>query len=220
MVTGRGVLCVGCKWKLYVRLGLLLLVGSAVAVLVPVGKSFRSIARDLAITQAKNQTSDLINDAISRQMASPEAGYERIIYFEKDLQGRITALKTNMAEMNRLKTEILDRINGEILALDTNDIGIPLGNILVPGLFSGKGPRLPVRVISISNSDGEFSGSFSQAGINQTLHQLSVSVCVDVTILVLNRTESFRVTADVVVAETIIVGEVPETFLDAAGILP
>ncbi len=182
---------------------------------------FRTITTDLAITQAKNQTSDLINDSISRQIAEGEIQYSRLVYFEKDLDGRITALKTNMPEMNRLKTEILNLINNEILALDTQDIGIPLGSILLPEVFSGKGPVLPVQVISISNSDGSFYSDFSEAGINQTLHQLVMSISVDVTVLVLNKTESFTITSQVVVAETVIVGIVPDTFLSTTGkILP
>ena len=180
-------------------------------------RQFRMITRDLAITQAKNQASDLINDAISQQMATDGIRYERIIYFEKDLQGRITALKTNMGEMNRLKTDILNLINDEILALDTNDIGIPLGSIILPEIFSGKGPDLPVRVISISNSEGDFFSNFSEAGINQTLHQLIMSVRLDVTILVLNETETFDISSQVVVAETVIVGTVPDTFFSADG---
>jgi len=72
---------------------------------------------------------------------------------------------------------------------------------------------LPVRVISISNSDAQFVSHFSEAGINQTLQQLTMEVSVDVTILVLSETTTFRVTSQVVVAETIIVGAVPDTFL-------
>ncbi len=203
------------RGKNRLRLRLVLLLVIIVAAGIPIRNRFRDITKDLAITQAKNQTSDLINDAISEQMSVDGIQYDRIIYFEKDLQGRITALKTNMNEMNRLKTEILNRINNEILALDTNDIGIPLGNVIFSEIFSGKGPTLPVKVISISNSDGDFSSNFSEAGINQTLHQLNMSVSVDVTILVLNETESFHISSQVVVAETVIVGTVPETFLTA-----
>ena len=58
---------------------------------------FNPIAEDLAITQVMNQTSDLINDAIAEQIARDNIQYDRIIYFEKDLNGRITALKTNMS---------------------------------------------------------------------------------------------------------------------------
>ena len=178
---------------------------------------YRDVIRDLAETQVKNTTSDLTNDAIAKQIDEGIIQYDRIVYFEKDLDGRITALKTNMSEVNRLKTDILNLINDEILALDTSDIGIPLGSLFLPELFSGKGPSIPVRILSIRNSDASFASSFSQAGINQTLHQLTMVVSVDVAVLVLGQTSSFTVNSEVVVAETVIVGDVPSTFLQTGG---
>ena len=178
---------------------------------------YRDVIRDLAETQVKNTTSDLTNDAIAKQIDEGIIQYDRIVYFEKDLDGRIKALKTNMSEVNRLKTDILNLINDEILALDTSDIGIPLGSLFLPELFSGKGPSIPVRILSIRNSDASFASSFSQAGINQTLHQLTMVVSVDVAVLVLGQTSSFTVNSEVVVAETVIVGDVPSTFLQTGG---
>ena len=178
---------------------------------------YRDVIRDLAETQVKNTTSDLTNDAIAKQIAEGIIQYDRIVYFEKDLDGRITALKTNMSEVNRLKTDILNLINDEILALDTSDIGIPLGSLFLPELFSGKGPAIPVRILSIRNSDATFVSKFSQAGINQTLHQLTMVVSVDVAVLVLGQTSSVTVNSEVVVAETVIVGDVPSTFLQTGG---
>ena len=90
---------------------------------------YQQVILHLAETQVKNATSDLINDAIDRQIDSGNIQYDRIVFFEKDLEGRITALKTNMSEVNRLKTDILNIINDEILALDTSDLGIPLGSL-------------------------------------------------------------------------------------------
>ena len=173
--------------------------------------------RTLAQTQITNATSDLINDAIDQQIEAGDIHYDRIVYFEKDLNGRITALKTNMSEVNRLKTSTLNLINDEILALDTSNIGIPLGNLFVAEIFSGRGPIIPVEIISIRNSDAYFTSKFTQAGINQTLHQLSMSVLVDVAVLVLGETASFTVTSEVVVAETIIEGDVPDTFFQTGG---
>lgn len=173
--------------------------------------------RTLARTQIMNATSDLINDAIDRQIQAGDIHYDRIVYFEKDLNGRITALKTNMSEVNQLKTKTLNIINDEILALDTSDIGIPMGSLFISELFSSRGPIIPVEIISIRNSDAFFTSNFTQAGINQTLHQLSMSVLVDVAVLVLGETASFTVTSEVVVAETIIVGDVPDTFFQTGG---
>lgn len=187
------------------------------ALFLAVRGKYRNLIRDLAQTQVKNSTSDLTNDAISKQIAAGNIQYDRIVYFEKDLDGRITALKTNISEVNRLKTDILNIINDEILALDTSDIGIPLGSLILPEFLSGKGPAIPVHILSIRNSDASFFSNFHQAGINQTLHQLAMEVSVDVSVLVLGETSSFTTTSEVVVAETVIVGDVPNTYLQTGG---
>lgn len=171
----------------------------------------------LAQTELTNATSDLINDAIDAQIDQGDIHYDRIVYFEKDLNGRITALKTNMSEVNRLKTAILNRINDKILAMDSSFLGIPLGNLFLPELLSDKGPQIPVHILSIRNSDAQFGSNFLEAGINQTLHQLTMTILVDVTILVMGRNLSFTVATEVVVAQTIIVGQVPDTLLQTGG---
>ena len=204
------------KIRKLLHLMLVVLIASSLGILM-LRSRYRDVIRDLAETQVKNTTSDLTNDAIAKQIAEGVIQYDRIVYFEKDLDGRITALKTNMSEINRLKTDILNLINDEILALDTSDIGIPLGSLFLPELFSGKGPAIPVHILSIRNSDAVFASNFSQAGINQTLHQLTMLVSVDVAVLVLGQTSSFTVNSEVVVAETVIVGDVPSTFLQTGG---
>ena len=178
---------------------------------------YNATIRSLAQTQVINATSDLINDAIDKQIEKGTIQYDRIVFFEKDLNGNITALKTNMSEVNRLKTDILNLINDEILDMDTSDLGIPIGSLILPELMSGRGPEIPVKIISIRNSEGSFESRFTEAGINQTLQQLTMHVSIDVSILVLGSAESFTVSSQVVVAETIIVGKVPDTFFQTGG---
>lgn len=202
------------KW---IRFSLLFII-LAVFTLVLFRTKYNDAIRVLAHTQVTNATSDLINDSIDSQIAKGDIRYDRIVFFEKDLSGRITALKTNMSEVNRLKTGILNLINDEILALDSSDIGIPLGSLILPEVFSGRGKHIPVQIMSIRNSDASFSSSFSEAGINQTLHQLTMHISVDISVLVLGQTESFSVSSQVVVAETVIVGDVPDTYLQTGGI--
>ena len=180
-------------------------------------RQYRDLIRELAETQVKNATSDLTNDAIAKQIEDGVVQYDRIVYFEKDLDGRITALKTNIGEVNRLKTDILNIINDEILALDNSDIGIPIGSLFLPELLSGRGPVIPVHILSIRNSDAVFHSNFTQAGINQTLHQVTMQVSIDVAVLVLGETTSFTMVTEVVIAETVIVGDVPNTFLQTGG---
>ena len=178
---------------------------------------YQDMIRSLAETQIRNATSDLINDAIDQQIELGNIRYDRMVYFEKDLNGRITALKTNMSEVNRLKTNILNIINDEILAIDTDDLGISVGSLILPEIFSGRGPEIPVEILSIRNSDASFSSDFTEAGINQTLQQLNMHIYIDVSVLVWGKTDEFTVSSQVVVAETIIVGQVPDTFLQYGG---
>lgn len=195
--------------------GLILLLCLAVLIagFFSLRSKYRLVIRDLAQTSVKNATSDLANDAVAKQIENGNIQYDRIVYFEKDVNGRITALKTNIGEVNHLKTDILNIINGKILALDAADIGVPIGSLFLPEFFSGKGFTVPVHILAIRNSDATFSSNFLQAGINQTLHQLVMEVSVDAAVLVLGETSTFQVSSQIVVAETVIVGEVPNTFI-------
>ena len=175
------------------------------------------VIRSLAETQVKNTASDLINDAIAEQIAAGNIQYDRIVYFEKDLNGRITALKTNIGEINRLKTDVLNIINDEILSTDESSLGVAIGSLFLPEFLSGKGPKLPVKILVIRNSEADFYSDFSAAGINQTLHKLNMEVFLDVTVLVLGSTAEFTISSHMVVAETVIVGDVPETYLQTGG---
>lgn len=192
---------------------LLLCFGALIAGFFSLRSKYRLVIGDLAQTSVKNATSDLANDSVAQQIENGNIQYDRIVYFEKDINGRITALKTNIGEVNRLKTDILNIINGRILALDAADIGIPIGSLFLPEFFSGKGPAIPVHILAIRNSDATFSSNFIQAGINQTLHQLVMEVNVEAAVLVLGETSTFQVSSQIVVAETVIVGEVPNTFI-------
>jgi sporulation protein YunB len=185
--------------------------------LLLVCRKYDEVMVELTRTQVTNSTSDLINDAIARLIAEGNIDYERIVYFEKDTAGRITALKTNIGQINQLKTDTLNLINDQILSNEHSQMGIPLGSLFLPEFFSGKGPEIPVKILSIRNSDAKFESSFAHAGINQTMHQLRLCVLIDVSVLVLGQTVSFQVSSDVVIAETIIVGAVPDTFFDTGG---
>ena len=206
------------RWRIrrFFRRILVILLIVILAFLVLRGR-YRDVIRDLAQTQVKNSTSDLTNDAIAKQIEVGNIAYDRLVFFEKDLDGKITALKTNMSEVNRLKTDVLNIINDEIMALESSGIGIPLGSLILPELLSGRGPAIPVHILTIRNSDASFVSHFEQAGINQTLHKLTMMVSIDVSVLALGETSSFTMESEVVVAETVIVGDVPQTFIDTGG---
>ena len=171
------------------------------------------MVEELAKARVDNRASYIINEAIEEQLRSDDIDYESIVSLEKDVNGAITALKTNINEINRLKTQILSVIDTMLLDMDVNEVGLPLGSLVLPELFSGSGPKLPVRVLSISSSDADFRNEFSEAGINQTSHRIMMDVTISMTILTPVGAENVSVTSSVVVAETVIVGNVPDSYV-------
>ena len=176
--------------------------------------SVAPLIRELAKARVSNRASYIINESIETLLRDGDVDYETIVLLEKDSYGNVTALKTNMNEINRLKTQILSVVDTMLLDLDINEIGLPLGSLILPELFSGTGPKLPVKVMSISTSDAEFRNSFSEAGINQSLQQIMMDVIITMTILTPVGTESVTASSEVVIAETVIVGSVPQSYVN------
>lgn len=170
------------------------------------------MAEQLMATQVDNQASDAINAAIDEQIASGEIDYARMINTEKDAQGMVTALHTNIGEINRLKTSVLKRVDAKLQNLSMEELGVPIGSIVLPELLSGRGPKIPVRVLAVRTSDAVFRSSFTSAGINQTKHSITIDIHVVITILTWTGTQEIAVDSAVVAAETVIVGTVPTTY--------
>ena len=170
------------------------------------------MAEQLIETQVDNQASDAINAAIADQIAEGEFDYDRMVTIEKDASGNVTAIRTNIGELNRLKTSVLKRMDEELEQLSMEQLGVPIGSVLLPELFSGRGPLVPVRVLAVRTSDASFRNSFQSAGINQTLHSIYIDIHVCITILTWTGTSEINVDSAVVAAETVIVGTVPTTY--------
>ena len=170
--------------------------------------------RELARNQAVNAASNAITDAVGEMLRRGDTDFSRVIVLEKDVQGQITALRTDMTQVERLKVEVLGILGGLIAEINTQQLGIPLGNLLLPDLLAGTGPVLPVRAVSLTMSNADFFSDFTEAGINQTLQTLKVKFTISLTILTTVGYETVDVDSDVMVAQTVIVGTVPETYVN------
>ena len=103
-------------------------------------------------------------------------------------------------------TDVLDVLRDE-------EFGIPLGTLTGWMIFSGKGPTVRVELLSVGDVTADMRHSFTEAGINQTLHQVYLDVSAAVYLMIPGEILSAEIDTSVCVAETIIVGQVPETYL-------
>lgn len=198
------------RFRLLAAAALVVLVGFVMLLRV----RFRPLADGLMQTQLDNQASSAINKAIQEQISDGEIDYDKMVTIEKDAAGNVTAMRANIGVINFLRTRILTRIDEKLMDLSIEELGVPVGSVVLPELFSGRGPNLPVRVIAVRTSDAAFRNEFQEAGINQTLHRIFFDIHVVVTILSLEGRQEIPVDASVLVAETVIVGQVPTTYID------
>lgn len=199
--------------KTRVRLRLIIVISAVIAMLVTASLYLRAISCEMALSDAQDIVVYAINEAINKVMTENDYPSDYFVKLEKDSDGNVTAITTNMTHINSLSTTIL----GEVVDAANNgklDIRIPLGNLFGSNLLLGRGPDIPVEIIMLTSSFVDFGNEFVSAGINQSKHRLILMVNVDIDILIPWATLTTRVETDVIIAETVVVGKVPETYVN------
>ena len=190
----------------------LALLVSFLAFLIPAVRFFRTLTGAMAISNATDRINRSVSDIVEEKMRQVGEEDRRFVFLEKDMNGAVTAILTDTSQVNILSAELLEAV---IEASDAGNLNIriPLGDLLGFSLFLGKGPRVPVKITLLSSSRVDFRNVLTSAGINQTKHQLLLEVHVDADVLLPWEIRSASIINEVLVAETIIVGGVPETYV-------
>ena len=181
------------------------------ALLIAAGR-MRPLLTSLATTRVSNAITQVVSQAVDEAIASGELDYENLVNFEKDNDGKITAVRSNMAAFNLLQSHILQTVLERINQVSVRDLSIPIGSLTGSALLSGRGPRITVRMESVGSSEANFRNAFTSAGINQTKHQIILTIDVYVSILLPGFTTATKVSNSFIVAETVIVGSVPDSY--------
>ena len=166
----------------------------------------------LATASVSNTVNRIVVAAVDDAVISGEIDYDALVRFEKDDSGHVTALRSNMAEANRLQTAICDDILQRLSEVSTRELRIPIGTLTGVAVLAGRGPTLCVRMQAVGSSNATFRNEFSAAGINQTKHQILLDVDVNMSILLPGFSTYTTVSNVISVAETVIVGSVPQTY--------
>ena len=173
----------------------------------------KDLSSKIAVSDASDIVTVQINNAIRDIMQEGNYSADYFVTFNKSASGEVTAISSNMARINALSAEILDKVVG-VTANHTIKVEIPAGNLTGISLLMGRGPGIPVQIIVLTSSKVEFNNTIVTAGINQTKHQINLEVMVDIDILIPWDTESAQVVTEVLIADTVVVGQVPETYLN------
>lgn len=168
----------------------------------------------MAVAQSENIASEIIENAIVSVLYENDITYSTMVEIEKDANGRVATVKADAVKMNMLKSKIGAEISKDILDTDSREISIPLGTILGVSALSGKGPKIKTTVTLASNVTSTINNSFTSTGINQTMHEIYVNVNATIYVIMPKNSASAEVNSNYCIAQTVIIGTVPETFAD------
>ena len=195
--------------------GLVLMLLGLGLVCLTLVRNMDPLVRDMAVAGAKNAAAAAMQKAVAARMTGGQ--WSDLVQLVKDGEGQITAAVTDVGRVNELQAALSGDVIAALTAPNTADLGVPLGNLLPSPFFSGLGPKVPIRILSVSEVEVKLMSRFTSAGINQTLHRLLLTLSARVRVLIPTGTVTAIVYADVTAAETLIVGRVPDGYMYFEG---
>ena len=176
---------------------------------------FRPAVIAIASGHLSNQISGQIHDVVNAELEAEGISYDEICTVRCDGNGKIVALQTDMARLSQLKsiitTQVAKEFDDELIA---ETVEIPVGNLFSGLPFSGRGPCVSVVVLSVGDISAEFENEFYADGINQTLHRVVLTVTAELRLLLPGGVYTFTDETRMVLAETVLLGEVPDSYFD------
>lgn len=204
------------RWDLRRRramgLGIALLGAAVVIIALLFTVKLTPTIAQLALAAATDDITIAVNETVAEVLSDGGMDYSKLVTLEKDEEGNITALVSNVANINILQAKITNAVVQRFTDSDITTVSIPIGNLIGGALLSGRGPRLKLDILSITNVTTGFRNEFTSAGINQTRHQIIMDVEVSLEVLLGPASGTDSVLTEVSVAETVIVGSVPGTY--------
>ena len=170
----------------------------------------------ISISEAtmRASTTVAVNDAVYYTL-SDEMRYEDLVSITRDEQGAIVAVAANPLKINKIARDTASISQSNLKNLSLNGLPVPLGALTGSEALAGLGPSIHFRIIPVSSVSCDFSSTFESVGINQTKHSIYLNVIADISIVMPSSTENFAVTTQILVGESVIVGRVPDTFLQS-----
>ena len=180
-------------------------------------KNLTRVVLSLAQAQARALAVQTLNEAAAELLASGDVAYDSLMHVTTDENGQVRLIQANTPEMNRLASRVSLLAQGRLQDQRDQAVQIPLGSALGMTIFAGAGPKIQVRILPVGSVHAEFHTDFQTAGINQTRHRVSLALTAQVQLVIPTGAKTVEVTTQVAMAESIIVGDVPDTFTDVGN---
>lgn len=159
-------------------------------------------------------TTVAVNDAIYYTL-SDEVRYEDLVTVSRDGEGNVLAITSNSFQINRIARDAAYMSQQNLTKMSEDGIEVPLGAFTGIEAWAGFGPHVNIKIIPISNVACRFVSRFEAAGINQTKHSIYLEIVADISIIMPSSTSNFASLTEVLICESVLLGKVPDTYLQA-----
>jgi sporulation protein YunB len=183
-----------------------------IIMLIIIEHNLKPTISQIAEAKARQIATEAVNNAIKSKIVD-SVNYDDLISVQKDSQGQIVLMQPNIVRINQLASDTTLSINSALKDLEKEKFHIPLGQVLGSQLMANYGPRIHVSIYPIGTVRTTVFDKFEEAGINQTRHRLYLAVQSQVRVVVPLVTSQIEVDTRVPVTDTIIVGQVPNTYV-------
>lgn len=143
-----------------------------------------------------------------------ELKYDDLFKIEYDNNNRITMIKANSPAINILARNMASVTQNNLATVGMQELNIPLGTFTGINLLTGHGPDITIKILPIGNVLCDFKSQFISAGINQTVHKIYIDVIIDISIILPIDDINVGVNTEILVCENLIIGEIPEVYLN------
>ncbi len=186
-----------------------------VAVLIVMEQNLSQTLLDMAFARAYSMAVETLNRAVHK-VTENGVSYEDLVDLRLDEHGRVSVLRANTMRMNALAAQTALVAEEELNSFENQFVEIPLGAALGVRFLSGFGPRISVQILPVGAVNTGFDTQFETAGINQTRHKIFLTLRATVSLIIPTGSQLVEVESSIPIAESIIVGEVPQSFVDVS----
>ncbi len=203
-------------------IGLLALLGMAalVFVLVWAAAALRPTIERVAQSKLEAVAVTAIHTAVRDTFAQQAVGYDDLMTVSRDESGHVTAVTANPATVNQIKSDLSLQILNSLSQAGEVGVRIPAGSLTGSALLSGMGPGVGFHFVPYGSVDVDFHSTFTEAGINQTRQEVFLDVKTRVSAILPGFSADADVQTSVLVAQTLIVGSVPEHYANVGSAQP
>lgn len=181
-----------------------------VIIIVCTERRIKPIAENICMRQAKSITQETVDHTVRTVVENNNAEFVKLT---KSNNGTVSAIEADTSNINSLKTTVSESISEALEENSETIVSVPVGSVSNINLFAGRGVKVKMKIVPSRSVSTSVRSEIVSTGINQTCHRILLDVNTEISVIMPVSTQTVTVTETYVIAETVIIGEIPDNLI-------